>query len=52
MDSIDVTYQAPGQKDKSDPLGQRGYIGAKCYMAAKVLNDGHMALVYAGTPAL
>ena len=52
MDSIDVTYQPPGQKDKSDPLGQRGYIGAKCYMAATILNDGYLALVYAGTPAL
>ena len=52
MDSIDVTYQPPGQKDKSDPLGQRGYIGAKTWMAASVLNNGWMALVYAGTPAL
>lgn len=52
MDSIDVTYLPPGSKDKNDPLGQRGYIGAKTWMAASVLNNGHMALVYAGTPAL
>lgn len=52
MDSIDVTYLPPGQKDKNDPLGQRGYIGAKTYMAASVLNNGWMALAYAGTPSL
>lgn len=52
MDSIDVTYLPPGQKDKNDPLGQRGYIGAKTYMAASVLNNGWMALAWAGTPSL
>lgn len=52
MDSIDVTYLPPGQKDKSDPMGQRGYIGAKSWMAASVLNNGYMALVWAGAPAL
>lgn len=50
--SIDVTWQAPGQKDKSDPLGQRGYIGAKAYMASVVLNQGWLAVVEAGTPSL
>ena len=52
MDSIDVTYLPPGQKDKNDPLGQRGYIGAKTYMAASVLNNGWMSLAWAGTPSL
>lgn len=52
MDSIDPTYLPPGTKDKSDPLGQRGYVGAKFYMAASVLNNGWMALVWAGAPAL
>jgi len=52
MDSVDVTYLPPGQKDKNDPLGQRGYIGAKTYMAASVLNNGWMAVAYAGTPSL
>ena len=50
--SFDVTWIAPGQKDKNDPLGQRGYIGAKPWMAASVLNNGWMALAYAGTPSL
>ena len=52
MDAIDPTYIPPGTKDKSDPLGQRGYIGAKFYMQATVLNDGWMAVVEAGVSAL
>lgn len=52
MDAIDPTYIPPGVKDKSDPLGQRGYIGAKFYMQAMVLNDGWMAVVEAGVTAL
>lgn len=51
-DSIDVSYIPPGQKDKNDPLGQRGYIGAKTYMTALVLNNGWGALVWVGTPSL
>ncbi len=43
-DSFDMTDLRPGAKDKSDPQGQRGYIGAKFYSAAKVLNDGWMAV--------
>ena len=27
-DSLDPTHLKPGQKDKSDPNGQRGYVGA------------------------
>ncbi len=52
MDSMDVSYIPPGQKDKNDPLGQRGYIGAKTYMTALVLNNGWGALAWVGTPAL
>lgn len=51
-DSIDVSYIPPGQKDKNDPLGQRGYIGAKTYMTAVILNNGWGALVWVGTPSL
>ncbi len=51
-DSFDVTYIAPGQKDKNDPLGQKGYIGAKFYQTALVLNNGFAAICWAGTPAL
>lgn len=48
MDSFDTTYIPPGQKDKNDPLGQRGYIGAKFYHAATVLNQGWMAVAEVG----
>lgn len=51
-DSIDVTYIAPGQKDKNDPLGQRGYIGAKCYFDSTVLNNGWMASCEVGVDDL
>lgn len=52
MESIDPTYIPPGQKDKSDPLGQRGYVGAKFYMACTLLNEGWMAVAEAGVTAL
>ena len=51
-DAIDPTYIPPGQKDKSDPLGQRGYVGAKFYMQCTLLNEGWMAIVEAGVSAL
>lgn len=50
--SLDVTWIPPGQKDKNDPLGQRGYIGAKFYQAASMLNNGWGALAWVGTPSL
>lgn len=52
MDAIDPTYIPPGQKDKSDPLGQRGYVGAKFYMACTMLNEGWMAVAEAGVTSL
>lgn len=51
-DSIEPTYIAPGVKDKSDPLGLRGYIGAKFYMNAALLNEGWMAVAEAGVTDL
>lgn len=51
-DSVDVSYIPPGQKDKNDPLGQRGYVGAKTYMTAVILNNGWGALAWVGTPDL
>lgn len=32
----------PSSRDKSDPLGQRGYAGWKAYQAAVILNDAWM----------
>lgn len=51
-ESIDVTAIMPAQKDKNDPLGQRGYIGARNYFAAKVMNDGWMAVAEVGVSVL
>ena len=50
--SLDITWIAPGQKDKQDPLGQRGYVGAKFYMNAVILNGSWAALVEVGSSAL
>lgn len=46
--ATDPTWIPPGQKSKSDPLGQRGFCGAKFYFACKVLNEGWMAVIEAG----
>lgn len=51
-ESIDVTYIPPGKKDKNDPLGQRGYIGATNYHTATILNHGWMAVAEVGITAL
>lgn len=50
--ALDVTYIRPGTKDTADPLGQRGYIGAKTYYTAQMLNTGWAAVVECGTPDL
>jgi N4-gp56 family major capsid protein len=52
VDSINPTWVPPGQKDKSDPLGQRGYAGAQFYYDSLVLNQGWMAVIECGTPDL
>jgi N4-gp56 family major capsid protein len=52
MDSFDPIHIPVNQRDKSDPLGQRGYIGAKFYSAAFVSNDGWMAVIEAGATDL
>lgn len=52
VDAIDPTYIPPGQKDKADPLGQKGFVGARFYMACTMLNEGWMAVVEAGVSAL
>lgn len=42
-DSFEETDLPPDRKDKSDPQGQRGYVGAKFWSTAFVQNDGWMA---------
>lgn len=51
-DSFDITHQPVGTKDKSDPLGQRGYVGSIFWSAAFIQNDGWMAVVEAAVTAL
>lgn len=45
MYAVEPTVINPGVKDKSDPLGQRGYVGAKMYFAALILNNDWMTRV-------
>lgn len=49
MESFDVIHIPHGQRDKSDPLGQRGYVGCKFYSAAFVQNDGWGAVIETGS---
>lgn len=44
MNAIDPTYIPVDKKDGSDPLGQRGYIGAKFWHTSGVLNPGWIAV--------
>jgi N4-gp56 family major capsid protein len=48
----DLTALTPGMKDKADPQGQRGYVGAKFYYNAVVLNSLQMAVYEVATNAL
>jgi N4-gp56 family major capsid protein len=52
VENWDAWYLPPSQRDKSDPGGQRGYVGAKWYYTAGILNQGRLAVVEAGTPSL
>lgn len=47
-----ITALTPGQKDKADPQGQRGYVGTKFYYNAVVLNNMQMAVYEVATSAL
>lgn len=40
--AIEPTVINPGVKDKSDPLGQRGYVGWKTYFTSLILNQAWM----------
>ncbi|HQS38470.1 MAG TPA: N4-gp56 family major capsid protein [Methylotenera sp.] len=51
VDAINPTW-VPMTPSAADPLGQRGYAGAKFYYDALVLNQGFMAVIEAGTPDL
>ena len=44
LNALDPTFIAPGQKDKSDPLGQRGYAGTSWWKVVMIENAGWMAV--------
>lgn len=50
--ALDPTWIPPGTKTKSDPLGQRGFVGAKFYFNCTSLNDGWLAVIEVGVTAL
>jgi N4-gp56 family major capsid protein len=52
VNSLDVTWIPPGQKDKNDPLGQRGFVGATTWFASAILNQGWMAVIEGAVSAL
>lgn len=43
LDAFDFSHIPVGQKDKSDPTGERGYVSATFYDAGVVSNHGWMA---------
>lgn len=45
LNSLNPTFLPPGEKSKSDPLGQRGYAGTSWWKATMIENQGWMAVV-------
>lgn len=52
MNSFDTIHIPVGKEDKSDPLKQRGYVGAKFYSAVAIVNAGWMGVIEAGSVTL
>lgn len=52
LDSKSITVIPTSQKDKSDPQGQRGYVGSKWHYNAVLLNNGQMAVGEVAADAL
>lgn len=50
--AVSPTILRPGVKSKSDPLGQRGYVGWKTWHAAVILNQVWMARLECAVTAL
>lgn len=49
--NLDPTFLPPGEKSKSDPLGQRGYAGTAWWKATMIENQLWMAVAYVGRKA-
>jgi N4-gp56 family major capsid protein len=52
LTSLSPTFLSPGEKSKSDPLGQRGYAGTNWWKAVMIENQGWMAVGYCGSKIL
>jgi len=50
--NFEVTHIPAKTKTKEDPFGQRGYVGASFWSAAKVVNAGWMGVIWAGVTDL
>ncbi|WP_022727228.1 N4-gp56 family major capsid protein [Fodinicurvata sediminis] len=50
--AVSPTILRPGKSDKSDPLGQRGYVGWKTWHTAVILNQVWMARLEVGATDL
>lgn len=50
--AMEIGYQAASEKVKGDILGQRGELGMKCWSAAVILNNFHMAVAEVACSAL
>lgn len=48
LNSFDVIHIPHTREDKSDPLKQRGYVGAKFWAAVAIVNGGWMGIIEAG----
>lgn len=52
LSSDDISLVPVNQRDKTDVLGQRGYVGAKFWYNAVRLNEGQMAVLEIAASAL
>lgn len=50
--SVSPYVENPGKRTKSDPLGQRGYVGWKMYFAALILNEAWLVRAEVGVTDL
>jgi len=51
-DALNPTFLPPGDKTKSDPLGQRGYAGTIWWKAVMIENQGWMSVGFVGSKVL
>ena len=52
LGALDPTFLKPGEKSKSDPLGQRGYAGTIWWKVVMIENQGWMAVGNVGLKVL